>query len=76
MATVHNQIVSTNGNGSRSLSDRGPISPDEVVALIDATASELLGVSGHEACAMLDRGELDGTLAGGSLRSLRWLLDP
>jgi hypothetical protein len=69
-------IVQTSGNGGGTppLAERGQLSPEEVSALIEVTARELLGVSADDAFAKLDRGELDGTLAGGTLESLRWLL--
>jgi hypothetical protein len=57
-----------------SAPERGELSEAEVVALSEETAHDLLGVSADEAFAMLDRGELDGTLAGSALRSLRFLL--
>lgn len=62
--------TTANGNGRR-----GALSRDEVAALIEITAQEMLGVSGDEALARLDSGELDGTVAGGTLQSLRWLLN-
>jgi hypothetical protein len=50
------------------------MSQTEIMDLAELTAREMLGVSRDEAFAMLDRGELEGTLAGGSLQSFRWLL--
>jgi hypothetical protein len=61
----------TNEQESPQLRD---LTPDQIQALIDSTARELLRVDGVEALRMLDAGELDGTVAGESLRSLRWLL--
>ena len=54
--------------------ERGQMTQQELVALADATAHSLLGVSAAEAFAKLERGELEGTLAGSSLTSLCWLL--
>jgi hypothetical protein len=67
------QEASGNGNAAAPLA-RGGMTREDIEALAEQTAQELLGVSADEAFAMLDRGELDGTLAGGSLSSLRWLL--
>ena len=54
--------------------DSGKMSHEQVEALAETTARELLGVSAFEAFATLDRGELDGTFAASALRSLRFLL--
>lgn len=50
------------------------MSREEILDLAERTAREMLDVSREDAFAMLDRGELEGTVAGGSLRSIRWLL--
>jgi hypothetical protein len=54
--------------------ERGELNREQIEMLIAATARELLHVEADEALRMLDSGELEGTLAGESLRSLRWLL--
>jgi hypothetical protein len=54
--------------------NRGKVTHDDLQALAEASAQELLGISAHEAFALIDRGELEGTLAGDTLRSLRWLI--
>jgi len=51
----------------------GELTVEQIDAIAEATAHELLRVSLEEAYAMLDRGDLDGTVAGDSLRSLRHL---
>jgi hypothetical protein len=73
MTTIaHDAIVPK--KTQRVVPERGQVSPDDVQALAEQTAQQLLGVSAAEAFAMLDRGELDGTLAGSALSSLRFLL--
>ncbi len=42
--------------------------------MADRFARDLLGVSTDRAFAMLDAGELDGTLAGDAMASARWLI--
>ena len=54
--------------------ERGKMSREELQEITEATAQQLLGVSAEAAYAMLDRGELEGSLAEGTLVSLRWLL--
>ncbi len=82
MSTTAAQNLSTapadarNGGLVVALKERGEVTRAELEALLDATARDLLGVPVREALAMLDRGELDGTLAGSALRSLRWLAAP
>lgn len=68
---VHSQAGVTKG---RDVPERGKVTFEELSLIADETARQLLGVSRAEAFAMLDRGELDGTLAGGTLESLRWQL--
>lgn len=66
----------TNGNGRDSgSSERREVSDSQIRELINETAQQLLSVDGTRALAMLDSGELEGTQAGESLRSLRWLLE-
>jgi hypothetical protein len=52
----------------------GEFTRAQLQELAEATAREMLGVSAETAFAMLERGELEGSLAGGSLGSIRWLL--
>jgi len=66
-AIAHNEKDDIGNNGHR-------MSRDDVEQMAEATARDLLGVSADEAFAMLDRGELDGTLASSALRSMRFLL--
>jgi hypothetical protein len=68
---VHAPPEQQTTNGVRS----GALTRDAVLEIIEVTAQTLLGVSADEALARLDRGELEGTLAGGTLESLRWLLN-
>lgn len=56
------------------LAERGALSPAELSVLAERTAQEFLGVSAAEAFEMLDRGELNGTLAENALLGLRFLL--
>jgi hypothetical protein len=58
----------------RPVPERGRVSSADVQEVAEATARELLGVSAEEAFEMLDRGELEGTVAGSALASLRFLL--
>jgi hypothetical protein len=55
--------------------ERGRMSQEDVASLAETAAHQLLGVSSQEAFAMLDRGELEGTFAGTTMQSLRFLLD-
>ena len=64
----------TTTDGSASAEMEGELTLEQLRTLAERTARELLGVSAEDAFAMLDQGELDGTLAGGTLTSLRWLL--
>jgi hypothetical protein len=76
MSTIAGRDVAwTTRAAERDTMSRGELTRDELVALAEVTARELLGVSADDAFEMLDRGELDGTVAGDSLRSLRWLID-
>lgn len=77
MSTVAGRTVawSVPDAGRQTSVKRGEMTRDELVVLAETTARELLGVSADDAFAMLDRGDLDGTVAGGSLQSLRWLID-
>ena len=60
---------------SDGLAQRGPLSGEEIAILAERTARDLVGVSLEEALAMLDRGELRGSMAESALRSVRVLLD-
>lgn len=48
---------------------------DEIRAVAEAEAQAWLGVSFDQALRMLDRGDLDGTVAEDEFRSLRRLLE-
>jgi hypothetical protein len=72
MSTTTPRIVSDNSDSA--LPDRGELSREDLEMVAEATSQKLLGVSAQEAFAMLERGELDGTLAGSALQSLRFLL--
>jgi len=48
---------------------------EELEALADIEATEMLGVTRLEAFAMLDRGELRGSVAEAELRMLRFMLE-
>lgn len=54
------------GSGERSL--------EELALIAERTAQDLLGVPAEKAFRMLDRGELDGTLAESALEGLRYIL--
>jgi len=47
---------------------------EQAQELVEREAQEVLGVSAQEAFAMLDRGELNGTIIQAELSNLRWLL--
>jgi hypothetical protein len=57
------------------------VTPTEVVSkerlgeIIDRASQRMLGVSRSDAFEMMDRGELDGTMAGDNLSALRYLLE-
>jgi hypothetical protein len=73
MVTIAHETIVSKKSG-REIPGSGRVTKTDVEALAEQTAQELLGVSAEEAFAMLDSGELEGTLAGGALRSLRFLL--
>jgi hypothetical protein len=73
-SVAQSPIVTTAEQRPGPATERGHMSREELITLTETSARELLGVSADEAFAMLDRGELEGTLAGDSLQSLRWLL--
>jgi hypothetical protein len=56
------------------VAERGVLSADELDVLAERTAQELLGVSAAEAFAMLDRGELAGTVAESALEGIRFVM--
>lgn len=53
----------------------GERSVEEFALIAERTAHDLLGVSAEKAFQMLDRGELEGTLAESALEGLRYVLD-
>lgn len=61
------------GRGMSVRHELRDLTPEQIDALIESTARTLLQVSSDEAMRLLDAGDLDGTVAGESLRSLRWL---
>jgi hypothetical protein len=58
----------------RKYQETSTLTPTEIEQRIDREAREHLGVSGPEAVAMLDRGELEGTILQAELSMLRGLL--
>lgn len=51
------------------------VSKERLEEIIDRASQKMLGVSRIQAFAMMDRGELDGTMAGDNLGALRYLLE-
>jgi len=69
--------MSSAAHGERQgdrLAERGALTPEELDALAERTAQELLGIPATDAFAMLDRGELAGTMAESALEGLRFVM--
>ena len=73
-ALEQSRISASNVSTTEGFPMTGELSRDEIVSLAEAYSQRLLGVTADEAFAMLDRRDLEGTMAEGSLGSLHWLL--